>query len=140
MQLKTVAVRDDGCFSVVLWDGRPVMVSVERTFENNRIVIGNGIFVAVRDFYHKGGYETFEVQVSGHDRVMFHRGAIEDHSLACVILGESFGAFNRVTKEYGAAAPSPELQTAILGSSAAFSEFMTLTAGLREFNLWVSGR
>src|SRR3990167_9383962 len=91
MQLKTVAVREDGCFSVLLWDGRPFAVSVERTFENMRVVIPAGITKAKRSFYHKGGYPTFEIEVEGHTRVLFHKGNIEDHSEACVIVGESFG-------------------------------------------------
>lgn len=146
MHLKTVTVRDDGCFSAVLWDGRWVFNAVERTFQpgeakhGKRVVLGNGIFQAREDYYHKGGYKTFELQLDGHDRVLFHKGALEDHSLACVILGESLGGFNRLTKAYSGIAVDPELQTAILGSSLAFDEFMKLTAGLKEFNVMVSGR
>ena len=106
LQLMTASKREDGCFSVMKWktleeeDGRPFAVAVERTFENLRTVIGNGLVLCTRDFYHKGGYETFEIQVEGHDRVLFHRGAIEDHSLACVVVGESFGGLDKATKQY----------------------------------------
>lgn len=126
LQIKTVAVRDDGCFSCLLWDGRPFAVSVERSFENQRIVIPNGIFLAKRDFYHKGGYETFEIQISGHDRVLFHKGNKEDDSLACVIVAESFTVLDG--------------QTAVGDSKGGFGELMQLAAGLQEFNVWVSGR
>lgn len=149
LQIKTIARREDGCFSGLAWrtedeaerglDGRPFGVSVERTFENLRTVIGNGLVRCVRDFYHKGGYETFELIVSGHDRVLFHRGAIEDHSLACVIPGESFGALNLQTKAYAQQASAGD-QTAVLGSSTAFEELMKLAAGLQEFYAEVSGR
>lgn len=145
LEIFTVAVQEDGCFSVLKWDGRPICVSVERTFgpgeaqHGKRIVVPNGIILARRDFYHKGGYETFELQIDGHDRVLFHRGAIEDHSLACVILGESFGGLDKLTKTYTAQADADD-QTAILGSSVAFAEFMKLATGLQEFNVWVHGR
>jgi len=145
LELKTISLRPDGCFSGVKWsdninqDGRPFAVSVERTFENLRTVIGNGEYECRRDFYHKGGYETFQIIVPGHDRVLFHKGAIEDHSLACVVLGESFGGLNLATKAYGGQAAGED-QTAIIGSSVAFEEFMKLTAGLQEFKMLVGGR
>ena len=126
LEIVTVSVRDDGCFSALLWDKRPFAVSVERTFENGRIVIGNGIYRCTRDFYHKGGYETFEIQVDGHDRVLFHKGNTESDSTACVIVAESFGELNG--------------QTAVLDSKGGFNEFMTLTAGLENFLVWVHGR
>lgn len=126
LEIVTVSVRDDGCFSALLWDKRPFAVSVERTFENKRIVIGNGIYRCTRDHYHKGGYETFEIQVDGHDRVLFHKGNTEENSEACVIVAESFGALNG--------------KTAVLDSKGGFAEFMTLTAGLPHFLAWVHGR
>lgn len=126
LDLKTVAVREDGCFSVLLWDGRPFAVSVERTFENNRVVVGNGVFQCRRDFYHKGGYETFEIYVVGHHRVLFHKGNLEDHSEACIIVGESFGI--------------QQGKTAVLDSGGGFAELMRLTQGLSAFDLVVTGR
>jgi len=140
LELKTVAVRPDGAFSVLLWNGRPFAISVERTFEDGQPIIGNGVLECRRDFYHKGGYETFEIIVPGHDRVLFHKGAIEDHSLACVVLGESFGGLNQLTKAYSGQALDPTDQTAVLGSSSAFEEFMKLTAGLSSLNMTVTGR
>ena len=125
LQLKTIAVRDDGCFSVLLWDGRPFAVSVERTFDD-RVVIGNGVYPCKRDFYHKGGYPTFEIYVVGHHRVLFHKGNLETHSEACIIVAESFGVLDG--------------QTAVLDSAGGFNEFMRLADGLDEFNMEVSGR
>jgi hypothetical protein len=149
LQVKTISKREDGCFSGLAWrteeearlglDGRPIGVSVERTFENLRTVIGNGIFLCVRDYYIKGGYETFEINVEGHTRVLFHKGALEDHSRACVILAESFGGYDRAKKAYAQRADGDD-QTAVLGSSAGFDEFMKLASGLDEFYMEVSGR
>lgn len=125
LELKTVALREDGCFSVLLWDGRPFAVSVERTFEDGP-VIENGKYLCKRDFYHKGGYPTFEIIIEGHDRVLFHRGNVETHSEACVIVAESFGVLGE--------------ETAVLDSKGGFSEFMSLASGLESFGMEVSGR
>ena len=126
LEIVTVAVRTDGVFSALLWDKRPIAVSVERTFENGRIVLPNCITRCTRTRYHKGGYETFEIQVDGHDRVLFHKGNTEDDSEGCVIVAESFGELNG--------------QTAVLDSKGGFAEFMKLTAGLEHFLVWVHGR
>lgn len=126
LQLKTVAVREDGCYSVLLWDGRPFAVSVERTFEELRTVLKNGVYRCVRDRYHKGGYETFEIIVEGHNRVLFHRGNKETDSLGCVIVAESFGELAGLT--------------AVIDSMKGFTEFMDLTRGFSEFEMEVSGR
>jgi len=125
LQLKTIAVRDDGCFSVLLWEGKPFAVSVERTFEDGP-VIRNGTYLCTQSFYHKGNYPTFEIHVPGHDRVLFHKGNTEDDSLACVVVAESFGELHG--------------KTAVLDSKGGFGEFMALTAGLNEFEMEVTGR
>lgn len=126
LSLKTVALRDDGCYSVLLWDGVPFAVSVEHTFEELRTVVKNGIHECTRDRYHKGGYETFEIQIKGHDRVLFHRGNTEEDSRGCIIVGESFGALKG--------------RVAVMDSMKGFQEFMDLTAGLSSFFMEVTGR
>lgn len=132
LMVKTVAVRNDGCFSCLLWMGRPFAVSVERTFSpgeaehGKHIVIPNGIFVCNRSFYHKGGYPTFEIDVPGHTRVLFHKGNLEDHSEACVIVAESFGMLSG--------------KTAVLDSAGGFNEFMSLTKDYESFQMEVVGR
>ena len=126
LELKTVAVRSDGCFSVLLWHGRPFAVSVERTFDDGRPVIQNGEYECVASFYHKGGYPTFEIIVPGHSRVLFHKGNTELDSVACVVVGESFGMLNSAT--------------AVLDSKGGFNEFLELTKSLDRFTMKVSGR
>jgi hypothetical protein len=145
LEIKTVAVISDGCFSTLLWDGRPFGVSVERTFATGEaahgkaVVVPPGLVLCRRDRYHKGGYETFEMVIAGHTRVLFHKGNLEDQSEACVITGESFGGYNRRTKQY-AAHLGPDDQVAVLSSGVAFDELMLHAAGLREFYALVSGR
>lgn len=133
LELYCVAKREDGCFSVLKWcdpesgsDGRPFAVSVDRTFEDLRTVLQNAVYRCKRDFYHHGGYETFEIIVPGHDRVMFHKGNKEVDSLACVCIAESFTQMDGVT--------------AVADSKHGFDEFMEVTNGLEEFDMQVLGR
>jgi hypothetical protein len=126
LDVKTVAVRDDGCFSALLWEGRPFAVSVERTFDDGLPIINNGIYPCKRSHYFKGNYPTFEIYVPGHHRILFHKGNIETESEACIIVGESFGVLNGTT--------------AVLDSKGGFTELMALTEGRDSFNMRVSGR
>lgn len=132
LQLKTVAVRDDGCYSVILFKGKPFAVSVERTFNpgeaghGKQVVLANGKYRCTATQYHKGGYATYEIHVPGHTRVLFHKGNTEDNSLGCVIVAESFGNLNG--------------KTAVLDSKGGFQELISLVGGTHEFELEVSGR
>lgn len=123
VQLRTVAVRNDGCFSVLLIEGQPFAVTCERTFEDGLPVIKAGEHRCKRDFYNKGGYETFEIEVEGHDRVLFHKGNKETDSKACILVGESFTVMDGVT--------------AIAQSGDGFKEFMARLEDVEEFTLEV---
>lgn len=126
MELKTVAVRSDGCFSVLVWDTRPFAVSVEHTFDDLSTVLKNGTYKCKRDFYHHGDYPTFQIIVPGHDRVLFHKGNKEVDSKACVCVAESFTRMDGVT--------------AVADSAHGFEEFMAVTMNLDEFDMIVTGR
>jgi hypothetical protein len=132
LELKTVAIREDGVFGALLWDGKPFAVTVERTFDPGEaahgkpIVIQNGVYRCSASWYNKGGYPTYEIHVPGHTRVLFHKGNTEADSLGCVLIGESFGALSG--------------KTAVLNSKGGFEEFMCLANGIPEFYLEVSGR
>lgn len=123
LELKTVSVHESGCYSVLLNPQRiPFAVTLERTFENLRTVLQNGDHRCHRDKYHKGGYETFEIEVEGHDRVLFHIGNWEENSEGCVLIAESFD------------------QLGIKDSRGGFAEFMKILEGRDVFILRVSGR
>jgi len=126
LELKTVAVLEDGCFSVLLWDGRPFAVSVEHTFADGRPIITQDAYKCTRSAYIKGGYETFEIHVEGHTRVLFHRGNTEEDSRGCVIVAASFGIIRQ--------------RAAVLDSRTGFGGLMELAAGLKEFTMLVTGR
>lgn len=109
----------DGTFGQFLTETKqPLFLTVE---PNKPDRMSKGEYRCVRDYYHKGGYETFMIIVPGHDRVLFHKGNTEDDTKMCVIVGEQFDSMKG--------------KTAILRSWAAFNEFMSLLAGVDEFKL-----
>jgi len=122
LELKTVAIRPLGVYSVLLWNDDPFAVSVEVSPP----VLVDGIYRCHRDFYHKGGYATFEIEVTGHDRVLFHKGNFGSQSLACVIVAESFAVLDG--------------KIAVADSAHGFAEFMKLTADVEVFDMLVTGR
>ena len=130
LEIKTVAIRDDGCFSTLLWNGRPFAVSVERTFDNGRPILYNGLFTAKRGMHqlsHGAPFETFEILgVTGHTGILFHKGNWETDSEGCVLVGESYAVLSG--------------RTAVADSKGGFSELMELTQGLDEFTVRVSCR
>jgi hypothetical protein len=123
--LKRIAVHKEGAFGVLLSDGIPFCVTLERTYdEGHKVVkIPPGRYHCTRSRYHRGGYSTFEITVPGHSRILFHKGNTEDHSDGCVLLGEQFGVLNG--------------KPAILQSGAAFAEFMAKTSNVDAFELHV---
>lgn len=89
--------RDEGCFGVLFdGDGKEFAVFLMRTFDDDkapngqRVVVGPGEFVCKKSKYHKGGYETFEIIVEGHTKVLFHKLNWESQSEGCMGVGESF--------------------------------------------------
>ena len=125
--LKTLAVLPDGCFSGLLDPtGRPFAVTIEHTFADGPPLLKNGTYHCHRDHFNRGGYDTFEIEVAGHDRVLFHIANLETELEGCVGVAESFGVLKG--------------RTAVLDSGGGFKEFMALAVGLDEFELVVSGR
>ncbi len=122
MELKTVAIRPHGVYSVLLWQDEPFAVSVEVSPP----ILDDGLYRCSRDYFHRGGYETFLIDVPGHSRVLFHKGNFGSQSRACVIVAESFDVLNG--------------KVAVVDSARGFAEFMKLTAGLERFELLVSWR
>jgi len=134
-ELHRVAVRPDGAFGVLLHDGLPFAVTLERTYptlsSGEAAVLSRtpkipvGVHRCTRSFFHRGGYSTFEVHVPGHSRLLFHRGNTEKDSEGCILVAESFG-------ELGA-------EPAILESVMGFAEFMRRASSVgTEFQLVVT--
>jgi uncharacterized protein DUF5675 len=90
-QLRRVAILNDGAFGVLMQNGVPFAVTLERTYEpGNTVKIGNGFHECRRSRYNKGSYDTYEIEVPGHSRILFHKGNTELHSDGCVLVAESF--------------------------------------------------
>lgn len=134
--LKRVARREDGCFGVLLHhapgtfelDGAPFAVTVERTFENSRVVIPSGVARCTRTTYWKGGYPTYEIHVPGHTRLLFHKGNMESQSLGCVLVAKSFG-------EIGMAHGAPV--NGVIDSAGGFADLMRRSGNVDEFALLI---
>lgn len=122
MELKTVSLHPLGTFGVLVWNFTPFAVSVECAPP----VLTNGTFKCIRDFYQHGGYETFQITVAGHTRVLFHKGNKGVDSKACVCVAESFTMFDSAV--------------GIADSAHGFIELMQLTKGYQEFDLTITGR
>ncbi len=131
LRLRTIAILDEGAFSGVLWDGVPIAVALERTFEDRRVVIPAGFSLCTRDWFHRGGYETFRIHIEERDdvpgekdrRVLFHIANLETDLEGCIGIAESFGKLRGTI--------------AVLNSGDAFREFMGLTKGLDQFYMEV---
>ena len=128
LKLETLSIQEDGCLSQLLDEsGERILYTLERTFENLRVVIPPGVFKCVKSYFHRGGYWTYEITgIEGHSRVLFHKGNKETDSLACPLVGLSTGKIDG--------------KLAVLQSGAAFAKFTTATHGLDEFELEVTGR
>jgi hypothetical protein len=121
--VKRVAILEEGAFGVMLMLGTPFAVTLERTFDDGQPVIPAGRYVCKRSYFYGGGYETYEISVPGHSRVLFHKGNTEVDSAGCILIAESFGVLGG--------------EAGILDSRGGFSEFVSRVNGVGEFQLSV---
>jgi hypothetical protein len=127
--IKIVSVIESGVFGVLLIDSVPIAVTLWRTYspdenESEFTKLNVGVYQCERTMYHKGGYETFEIKVPGHSRILFHIGNKETDSDGCVLIGEEFGKMNELP--------------AILRSGVGFKEFMNNLVGVNKFPLTIT--
>jgi len=59
--------------------------------ENAEKIFPAGDYECVRDWYHRGDYETFEIIVPGRDRILVHGANYADQLEGCVAPGKSRG-------------------------------------------------
>lgn len=128
LELVRFSVHRDGAFGVLLDDGLPFALTLERTYEQSSgvqvVKIPSGEYVCRQRFYFRGGYDTYEVTgVPGHSLLLFHKGNVERDADGCILLGRR---------------PNPE-GAGILESALAFADFMERTAGIEQFQLVVRG-
>lgn len=124
-QLVRVKIIDAGAFGVLCHNDVPFAVTLERTYEpGNTVKIGEGFHECHRSRYNRGNYDTFEITVPGHDRILFHKGNTELHSEGCVLVAESFAVLGG--------------KPGITLSADGFAEFMKRAVEVDSFTLEVS--
>lgn len=117
--------RKDGCFGVLFNQEKvEFAVFVTRTFgPENRVLVDVGEHLCKKSYYYKGAYPTFEIQIPGHTKILFHRLNWAFQSEGCVGIGESFDTVDG--------------KTGISGSLHGFTEFITSYQNLPEFTFVV---
>lgn len=122
--LKRIAHIEDATYGVLIDNGLPFALSLERAWLNNavgRSCIPLGTYVCKRVDSPKFG-NTFEVTgVKGRSAILFHKGNINDDSHGCILVGEQY---NPVHGENG-----------ITASKEGFEEFLRRTSGISQFTL-----
>jgi Family of unknown function (DUF5675) len=133
IMLRRVGKVSDGVFGVLSYpveDGyQPFAVTLEHSYHpDNKPKIPAGKWKAKRTRYVKGGYDTFEVLIPNHSRILFHKGNTEADSEGCILVGEMFSIFslNKTVSKHG-----------IARSAEGFNEFMALVSEVDEFGLEV---
>ncbi len=119
MILKRIGQSSAGTFGVLLTGDVPFALTLEPA-----LPIPPGVYDCKRDFYHAGGYETFEItDIPNRSRILFHKGNLPEHTRGCVLVGEEFGLLDN--------------RPAILASGRGFAEFMEKLEGKQSFRLEV---
>ena len=128
VSLIRVSIIDPGAFGVLLIDDEPHYCTVERSYTavdgSQFTKIKPGRYLCTPTTYIKGGYKTFEIDVPGHSRILFHKGNIEDDVDGCVAMGMSWTTMKG--------------KPAVLSSAMAFSDFMRRVGDQKSFWLDVA--
>ena len=127
MILKRITNTEFGTFGVLLSGSIPFAVTLERPWINNKenescIPIGSYDCKKYRSFKHGRTYEILNVMNRGNgEKIIFHKGNIDDNSRGCILVGEEFGILNG--------------EPAILNSGKGFKEFINMTGNKNWFKL-----
>lgn len=133
-QLVRFAPTPDGVFGRFLnW------VTAEEEEKGNQpgisCIPANRIYLCRRSFYHKGGYETFEVTgVPNRSRILWHVLNTEEGTEGCIGPGKRLGVLKVDKPEEGG---PPVHKLAVLESKPAFAEIMAFFKGVDEWELEV---
>ena len=129
LELVRVSIQPEGCFGVLLVAGLPAgPVTLERTYPLTAsaprgpqlVKIPPGRYRCARSYFHRGGYDSYEVTgVIGHDQLLFHIANEELDLDGCIGVGQRFSRF------------------AIRESRLGFAQFMQLMGGRQSFDLLV---
>lgn len=130
--LKRIAKLASGIFSVLLFDGRPIGVTLTHAFPDGhggfQPIVPPGSYVLKRGIHRLSNvmdFVTYEIMdVEGHSGLVFHVGNKNSDSEGCELTGEAFGFDGKGN-------------TLVLSSADAFREFMELAGNAPELELEV---
>jgi len=129
MILRRIAFTEYGVFGVLIDNGIPFTLTLERPWLDNQpdvSCIPAGSYTCVR--YSSAKYpDTFKVQnVPKRTGILFHKGNHMEHSAGCVILGEKFDPYK----------DEPGIQSSAEG----FDDFMEKLKSKQAFDLLIQDR
>lgn len=129
----------DGVFGVLTLPGL-ILATVEDDWLDNQprvSCIPAGTYILQRSWYHKGGYEAFEVVgVPNRSRILIHRGNVEEHIEGCIAVGLRRGKL-RVLRDEDTGVESP-IKEAVVESAAAYRRLMEALTGHDTASLQIS--
>lgn len=138
LTLVRTANTPDGVFGLLRL-GAFTFFTVEDDWKNNapgESCIPAGTYQLERSFYHKGGYEAFEITgVPGRSRILIHVANTEEDVRGCVGLGMRVGVL-RVPDEDNAGVMTKK--RAVVESAEAFRRFMRAMAGIDQTTIAIS--
>jgi hypothetical protein len=127
LTLKRIAPRADGTFGVLLADGQPFAVTLERPWRDNRkgeSCIPPGEYTCVRVNSPKFGPTWMVNDVPGRSEILFHAGNTFTDSHGCILVAEKFAAWS-------------DGSTSIADSKLGMADLMSLTRDIVSFDLIV---
>lgn len=125
--IKRVCFTDDGVLGVMIFNNKPVCVTLEEEWKDNKNSIscipGDRSYLCQR-YTRPSGMVTYQVlDVPGRTFILFHPGTTEIDTEGCILQGKEFGTVEAKDDDSG----QKERQIAVLRSKEAFNDFMNLT-------------
>jgi len=126
LTLRRVSSTKDATYGVLLREGIPFLVTVERPWLDNaprQSCIPTGVYACKRVQSPRFG-DTFEVTgVTGRSHILFHAGNVAADSLGCILVGNAFDPVGGVD--------------GVVESKDAFAEFLAVQGSGKTFTLTV---
>lgn len=88
---------EEGAFGVMFdQSSYPFAVTLEHTFDSGDPLLPAKTYLCSRTRYEKGGYDTFEIPLVGHARILLHRANTEADLRGCIGVAKEFSEFSSV--------------------------------------------
>lgn len=97
VEIQRVCTGNDGTFGVLLYEGKPLCVTLENVWRNNErrvSCIPRGIYTA-EEFSGQKYKDVWEIKgVKNRSAILIHWGNLETDTDGCVLVGKYFADFN----------------------------------------------